>query len=231
MVVAAYAVAMAWVESAVVYYIRLMIHRIEPYQPNPLPIFGGLGFAEGVRELATMAMLATVGILAGGGARSRLGYSLIAFGIWDIFYYVFLKVLTDWPHSVMDWDVLFLLPLPWWGPLLAPVLISLLMIGFGTLATRWERSEPPLWPGWKSGLVSLAGILLALYVFMTDSIQAVRGGKVSIRDVLPVSFNWPLFLVALACMGWPLWEMLGQLWGRYRFYLSDANETSESHGN
>ncbi len=120
MVVAAYAIAMAWVESAVVYYLRLMLNRIEPYQANPLPIFGGLGPAELMRELATMVMLATVGILAGNTGRSRFGYSLIAFGVWDIFYYVFLKVLTDWPHSIFDWDILFLIPLPWWGPLLAP---------------------------------------------------------------------------------------------------------------
>ena len=132
-VVALYAMAMAWVESAVVYYLRTMIDRLEPYQPNPLPVIGRLGPVELVREAATLLMLLTVGILAGRSWRGRLGYAAIAFGVWDIFYYVFLRIMCGWPHSLMDWDILFLLPLPWWGPVLAPVLISILMIAWGTL--------------------------------------------------------------------------------------------------
>ena len=42
----------------------------------------------------------------------------MAFGIWDIFYYVFLKIIYDWPKSLFDWDILFLIPLPWWGPVI-----------------------------------------------------------------------------------------------------------------
>src|SRR5690349_24486935 len=90
-VVVIYAVAMAWVEAAVVYYLRTMLNRIEPYQARPLPIIGGLGLAEMVREAATLIMLLAVGTLAGRRWRDRLGYTAIAFGFWDIFYYVFLK--------------------------------------------------------------------------------------------------------------------------------------------
>src|SRR5215467_739889 len=140
-VVVVYAIAMAWVESAVVYYLRTMIDRIEPHQPDPLPIIGGLGQAELVREAATMVMLLAVGILAGRNWRARLGYSAIAFGVWDIFYYVFLKVMCGWPQSLLDWDILFLLPLPWWGPVLAPVSIALLMIVWGTLVNTNQLEE------------------------------------------------------------------------------------------
>ena len=28
---------------------------------------------------------------------------------------------AGWPETVLDWDILFLLPLPWWGPVIAPV--------------------------------------------------------------------------------------------------------------
>ena len=84
--VAAFAIAMAWVESAVVFYLRTMINRIEPYQPTPLPVAGGIGLAEAVRELATLVMLLMVGCLAGRNARTRLAYALVAFGVWDIFY-------------------------------------------------------------------------------------------------------------------------------------------------
>ena len=79
-----FALAMAWVESAVVFDLRTFIDRIEPYQPNPLPLIGKLGPVELVRELATLIMLFTVGMLAGTTRRARFGYMLIAFGVWDI---------------------------------------------------------------------------------------------------------------------------------------------------
>src|SRR4051812_23726680 len=136
-IVAIYAIAMAWVESAVVFYLRTMIDRIDPYQPDPLvPVLHGMGKAELIRELSTIIMLGTVGMLAGRNFKSRAGFFVIAFGIWDIFYYVFLKVMTGWPNSLFDWDLLFLIPLPWWGPVWSPVAISLLMIAWGTWASR-----------------------------------------------------------------------------------------------
>lgn len=211
--VAIFAMAMAWVESAVVYYLRTMIDRIEPYQPEPLPIIGRLGPVELVREAATMMMLLTVGILAGRNWKSRLGYSAIAFGAWDIFYYVFLKVMCGWPHSLLDWDILFLLPLPWWGPVLAPVSIALLMIVWGTVVSSWriERARNGL--EWKAWAVNFSGVALALYVFMVDSIRVAHGGVEAIRNVLPQSFNWPLFCVALLLMAAPIAELLWRLRG------------------
>src|SRR5512140_1201531 len=142
-VVVVYAMAMAWVESAVVFYLRTMVDRIDPYQPNPLPVIGRLGPAELVREAATLVMLLTVGILAGRSWRSRLGYAAVAFGVWDICYYVFLRKMCGWPHSLFDWDILFLLPLPWWGPVLAPVLIAVLMTTFGITISQFDQPTRP----------------------------------------------------------------------------------------
>src|SRR5262245_47829890 len=73
-VVVAFAIAMAWVEAASVFYIRLFVDRIEPYQPDPLPINGMLGNVELWREAATLVMLATLGMLAGHTWRRRAGY-------------------------------------------------------------------------------------------------------------------------------------------------------------
>jgi hypothetical protein len=202
--VALYAVAMAWVESAVVYYLRTMIDRIEPYQPNPLPVIGYLGPVELAREAATLVMLLTVGVLAGRTWQSRLGYAAIAFGVWDIFYYVFLKLMCGWPHSLLDWDILFLLPLPWWGPVLAPVLIALLMILWGTLATRAERPGESGLSHWRAWGLNALGVALALYVFMADAIRVADGGVPALRTMLPTRFNWPLFGVALALMSAPV---------------------------
>ena len=201
-----YAAAMAWVESAVVFYLRTMIGRVELYQADPLPVIGGFAAVELPRELATLVMLLAVGCLAGRTRRARLGYAAIAFGVWDIFYYVFLKVICGWPHSWLDWDILFLLPLPWWGPVLAPVLISLLMIVWGTLATQFERQPATRFTNWRVWLLNASGMVLALYVFMADAIDASSHGARAIRTVLPEKFNWLLFGVALALMAAPALE-------------------------
>jgi hypothetical protein len=213
-VVVAFAAAMAWIESACVYYLRLLVDRVQPYQRDPLPIVGALGNVELVREAATLMMLLTTGMLAGRTWPRRIGYTAIAFGVWDILYYVFLWIMSDWPASLLDWDILFLLPLPWWGPVLAPVSIALLMIAWGTLATQWPeraaaaRLTPALW------VSSSIGITLALALFMADALIALPDGRHAVTRVLPTSFNWPLFALALLLMAAPVaslgWRRLGQ---------------------
>jgi hypothetical protein len=220
LVVVVFAVAMAWIEAASVYYLRLLVDRIVPYQPNPLPVAGVLGAVELVREAATLVMLVTVGILAGGTWQQRLGYTSIAFGVWDIFYYVFLRVMSGWPASLLDWDILFLLPLPWWGPVLAPVSIAVLLVVWGTFVTQTSGRAPagPLTPAlWAlNGL----GMGLALYVFMTDAIRALPQGVEATTHVLPTYFNWPLFGLALALMVAPGVEI-----GRSLLPGSDRGQT------
>lgn len=198
---------MAWVESAVVFYLRLMIDRIEPHQPDPLPVIGGLASVELVREFATLVMLLAVGALAGRTWRTRLGYAAIAFGVWDIFYYVFLKIMCGWPHSLLDWDVLFLLPLPWWGPVLAPGLISLLMVLGGTFASQFERVPHATLSNWRVWVLNCIGVALALYIFMANAIAAVPRGLDTVCMVLPERFNWPLFCLALALMSAPVMQI------------------------
>jgi len=209
-----YAAAMAWVESAVVYYLRTMVDRIDPYRVNPLPLIGGLGTVELAREFATLVMLITVGALAGRNWRARLGYALIAFGVWDIFYYLFLKVICDWPNSLLDWDILFLLPLPWWGPVLAPVSIALLMILWGTLASQFEPTPAHWLSNCRVWVLNSIGVALALYVFMADTMRVADQGVDVIRNVLPSRFNWPLFGVALALMAAPVLRLARELWER-----------------
>jgi len=201
--VVAFAIAMAWVEAASVFYIRALVDRIVPYQADPLPqeaMNGALGAVELVREGATLVMLATLGMVAGSTWRRRAGYAALAFGTWDIFYYVFLRLISGWPRTLMDWDILFLLPLPWWGPVLAPVSIALVMILWGTLAT--QSSDSATDARWAGALASI-GIALALAVFMIDAWRALPDGRDAVLRVLPTSFNWPLFWVALLLMASP----------------------------
>ena len=199
-IVVVFAIAMAWVEAASVFYIRALVDRIEPYQANPLPMNGALGNVELCREAATLIMIGTLGLLAGRSWRDRGGYAAVAFGVWDIFYYVFLRLICGWPRTLLDWDILFLLPLPWWGPVLAPVSIALLMIVWGTLTVRQRDVVAEARWTWALGWT---GIVLALAVFMIDAWRALPGGRDAVLRVLPTAFNWPLFSIALLLMASP----------------------------
>ena len=119
---------------------------------------------------------------------------------WDIFYYVFLRLISGWPRTLLDWDILFLLPLPWWGPVLAPVSIALVMILWGTLATQSGDGATGARWAW---VLACVGIVLALAVFMIDAWRALPDGHDAVLQVLPTTFNWPLFWVALLLMASP----------------------------
>ena len=200
-IVVSFAISMACVEAASVFYIRALVDRIEPYQANPLPLHGALGNVELWREGATLIMMATLGVLAGCTWRRRVAYSALAFGTWDIFYYVFLRLMTGWPQTLLDWDILFLLPLPWWGPVLAPVSIASLMVAWGTLAT--QSGDDVTEARWAWALAGV-GIVVALAVFMADAWQALPDGRDAVLRVLPTAFNWPLFSVTLVLMAAPV---------------------------
>ena len=148
LVLAIYAAAMGWVEAVVVVYLRGLLgftHASVP--PPPEQVLGHLGSqawvvpTEQTREAATIVMLATVAWLAGRSFRSRFGAFLIAFGVWDIFYYVALFLLVRWPPSLTTMDLLFLIPpSPLWNqPVWVPIAISCAMIALGTWMMRPAR--------------------------------------------------------------------------------------------
>ena len=76
------------------------------------------------REAATLIMLLGVAMLAGADRWERFLAFCLSFGVWDIFYYAWLWIFVRWPASLFTWDLLFLIPVPWIGPVLAPVLVS-----------------------------------------------------------------------------------------------------------
>jgi len=120
-----YAVAMGLLEAICVIYLRRLL-PIETGAPAaPLERLR----LELIREAATLVMLGAVAWLAADSFRLRTGCFFYAFGLWDIFYYVGLAWLAGWPASIVTWDCLFLIPVPWYGPVLAPVLISVYFIG------------------------------------------------------------------------------------------------------
>jgi hypothetical protein len=208
--VAVYAAGMAWVEAAVVLYLRLILGRMDPYE---LPAKTGpaeMWMAELVREAATVVMLGAVGWLAGRTWRSRFGHFLVGFGVWDILYYVFLVPMTGWPRSLLDWDILFLLPLPWWGPVWAPVLIAALMITGGVLLALYDSPQQPLWPSRPAIALNVCGTVLALYLFMAGAASVADQGLDALARFRPVRFDWPLFLLAVALMAAPVAQLAHQ---------------------
>ncbi len=200
LIVAAFAGAVAWMEATTVVYWRMLLDRLDPYQPLPLPNPDGLCDIEVYREASTLLLFLALGLLAGRNWRSRVSYALIAFGIWDILYYVSLVVLIGWPQSILDWDLLFMIPLPWWGPVIAPTSIAVMLIVGGTLVSQFDEAERPIWPSRGALLLTGLGALLALYVFMSDAIRVLPQGVAATRDVLPTRFLWPLFVPALCLM-------------------------------
>jgi hypothetical protein len=192
--------AFGYLEAAVVVYLRTIYEplrqQLAPAQPAndlfPLidlrqlrteaPKAARLIRMEVVREAATLAMLAAVALVATGGRTLVLPCFAIVFGIWDLCFYAFLKLLIDWPASLMSWDLLFLIPVPWVAPVLAPVIVSASLIVCGLVAL--QRAIHPRPAHW-GGLV--LGSLLILLSFMLD-FQDIIAGK------SPQTFAWPLFL-------------------------------------
>jgi len=133
-----FGIAMGLLEAAVVVYLRQL------YYPEGLtlplkPASSTLLLIESSRELATLVMLITAAIAVGENALQSFAYFLYMFGIWDIFYYVFLKVFLDWPASILTWDVLFFVPVLWVSPVLAPIICSLTMIVFGCITVLLQQ--------------------------------------------------------------------------------------------
>jgi len=138
-----------------------------------------------LRELATITMLASIAWTAARRSGEWLAWFSIAFGVWDIFFYVFLKLLAGWPSSLFTWDLLFLLPAPWYGPVIAPMLVAILLIG-GGIAYLHFQLRIRLWH-WAS-LVTANGLVLS--AFLWDWRNLMSGG-------MPNPFPWPVFGVGL----------------------------------
>ena len=123
-------IAFGFVESSVVVYLRA-IYYPEGFHFPLVPMDTKLALNEVVREAATLVMLWINAVLSYSTARNRIAAFLILFATWDIFYYVFLKVVLDWPQSLLTWDILFLIPIPWAGPVIAPVTVAVAMLLYG----------------------------------------------------------------------------------------------------
>jgi hypothetical protein len=199
-----FSIAMGFMETAVVVYLR------ELYYPNgfgfPLTMIPSkIAVVEFWREAATIIMLVGTGIMAGKTRLSRFGYFMIAFAVWDIFYYVFLYVLINWPQSVFTWDILFLIPVPWVGPVIAPCIVALEMILLGVMILYFEGRYENIKLSVSEWLLLIGGVLIVIISFTTDYIEQASATHArwnifsesqlfeELKTYVPKQFCWWLF--------------------------------------
>ncbi len=203
--VAIFAVAMAYVEATVVVYLR-RLYGIVDLARDVVPFDPFLAATEVGREAATLVMLLALGWAVGRSLQARLGLAFLAFGLWDIFYYIWLKTLIGWPASLLAPDILFLIPLPWWGPVLAPVLVAALAVTGGALAVLADGRGRKVRLRALEGTALGVGALAALYTFTADALSALPTSAEALGRLRPTPFNWPVFLAAFGMMAWSVWR-------------------------
>lgn len=198
-------IAMAFLESAVVVYLRALYYPAGfdfPLVPMDRTLVG----TEVWREVATIIMLLAPAALVTRSALERFAWFSFGFGVWDIFYYVWLKVLLDWPSSLASRDLLFLVPVPWVGPVWAPCTISVGLIAFALTVLRGRSRDERFSPDRWSWIMLIAGAALMIVSFTIDpflrsfGLEALsEGGGVheealtNGRGYIPETYPWPWF--------------------------------------
>lgn len=190
-VVGAFAIAMGYLEATVVIYLRSAIETGTVVPAHDAATLGTFEAIEVARELATLVMIAAVGWLAGRTRLERLAWAAVIFGTWDIVYYVALRLGIGWPASFETWDVLFLVPAPWVGPVWAPIVVSLALVGSGLAATRRLRAGRSITVSPTRALAALVGGVLVIVSFLVDA------NRVLGDDSSPWT-GWPIFWAGMA---------------------------------
>lgn len=201
--VSIFGVVFGLVEAVVVVYLREIYYPDGFAFPLASMSWNHIGI-EISREAATVVMLMGVGILAGSSRWQKFGFFLIAFAVWDVFYYVWLKVLLDWPASFNDWDVLFLIPIPWIGPVVAPVAISVMLFLAGIIMIRHDDQRAPFRIRWPETAIGLLASGILLYSFMADT-------EASLHAAMPKPYRYSLFALGMtgyAVVLWRFWRRM-----------------------
>ena len=205
-----YAVAMGALEAAVVIYLR-RLYFPEGFKFPLWAVHTEVMMVELWREAATIIMLAAVGALAGRKKGERFAYFVYAFAIWDLIYYAVLKLSLNWPESLFTWDILFLLPVPWIAPVLAPCIIALTMVAFSVLAIRHATDTRDVHIIPRERLLIVAGSLIVIFSFtvdwvryegptILDNISAHRRIDAHVGSFVPTHFPWWIFILGEALM-------------------------------
>ena len=197
-------------EGSVVVYLRALYYPAGFNFPLT-PIEGYVAITELIRELASLFMLLSVGIIAGKNFSQCFAWFIYSFAVWDIIYYVFLYLILGWPESLLTWDILFLLPVAWTGPVIAPVLISILMIILALIIYHFNnKTQNKVKIIRKEWLILISGSAIIFISFIWDycrflrnhiSLQEFQNRNISDKlfdlsvQYIPESFNWFFFVL------------------------------------
>jgi hypothetical protein len=200
---------MGFLEASVVVYLRQLYYPDGFSFPLKIMALDALSI-EYLREFSTLIMIFSLAIIAGKKFYERFAYFLLCFGVWDIFYYVWLKVLLKWPQSLFTWDILFLIPVIWAGPVLAPVLCALTMVVIGSSILSFQQQGYRVRITFLEWLLLILGACIILITFLWEySTIIIQGGYLSriatlttdphfrqiIAEHIPTFFNWYLFMI------------------------------------
>lgn len=196
--------AFGYLEAAVVSYLRYLhapiLHRFYPERSiNDLfPLLTPAQVAQAGpqqrkvlltevgREASTILMLAGIALAVSTDLAQWAAAFAIAFGIWDITFYLFLKVLLDWPASLFTWDILFIIPVPWVAPVIAPMLVSAAMVLAGIWQLRRETAAQPVRLGKGNWACLVIGAGIVIVSFTLDYANVSTGA-------MPHPFHWAVF--------------------------------------
>ena len=167
LLVTSFSIAMGFLESAVVVYLR------EIYYPNgfcfPMKIISNtVAITEFLREIATIIMLLCFAIIAGKTKIEKFAFFIFSFAIWDIFYYLFLKLLIAWPVSFLDWDILFLIPFTWVGPVIAPIINSITMIILTLIIIYFAEKRKNVKINFAQWILLIIGSFIVIFAYTEE---------------------------------------------------------------
>jgi hypothetical protein len=136
-------------------------------------------------------MLIGLGYLIGKNFLQRFAFFMFAFGIWDIFYYIWLKVFINWPESFFAWDILFLIPLPWLGPVLSPIIVSVCLIISSLIVIHFETQDYPIIVKTSDWIILVFAGIIIIFSYLQHFYTIMNNGTLNY-------YPWWLFTSGLA---------------------------------
>ncbi|MCF8369105.1 MAG: hypothetical protein K9G76_08670 [Bacteroidales bacterium] len=211
-IVSVFSIAMGVLEGVVVVYLRKI------YYPDgfvfPLaPIEGHIAITEIIREAATIIMLIAIGMLSGRTKTERFGFFIFSFGVWDICYYVLLYFALGWPSTLFTWDILFLIPVTWVGPVLGPLINSLTMMGLALLISYFTDKSKDIKLLLREWVLLVFGSIIVIVSYTKDYVtfmnppfsfwELLSPSNTSrvmemASSYVPVNFSWWIFILGEA---------------------------------
>ncbi|MBI2631426.1 hypothetical protein HYW75_00295 [Candidatus Pacearchaeota archaeon] len=210
-IIGIFAIAMAFLEATIVIYLRKIYYPSGFNFPLKGLIEPSILNVEWIREIFTILMLLCISLLAAKKLNERFAYFLYSFAIWDIFYYIWLKIILNWPYSLLTWDLLFLVPWPWIGPVIAPILLSITMLILSLCIVYCQDKNINIIIKIKTRewILLILGSLIILYTFLIDYGKLIFSGftkdffslatNLELNKIIslynPTNYNWFLFII------------------------------------